>query len=84
MNKMGFSANTAGNHIFDYPLDVIKRQAAAANFPILGANIVEAAGDRVAEPFKPYIMLQRNGLTIGILGLTTVETKEKASQFNLH
>ena len=34
MNKMGFSANTAGNHIFDYPLDVIKRQAAAANFPI--------------------------------------------------
>ena len=83
MNKMGFSANTAGNHIFDYPLDVIKRQAAAANFPILGANIVEAAGDRVAEPFKPYIMLQRNGLTIGILGLTTVETKEKASQFNL-
>ena len=51
MNKMGFSANTAGNHIFDYPLDVIKRQAAAANFPILGANIVEAAGDRVAEPF---------------------------------
>lgn len=83
MNKMGFSANTAGNHIFDYPLDVIKRQAAAANFPILGANIVEAAGDRVAEPFKPYVMLQRNGLTIGILGLTTVETKEKASQFNL-
>ena len=83
MNKMGFSANTAGNHIFDYPLDVIKRQAAAANFPILGANIVEAAGDRVAEPFKPYVMLQRNGLTIGILGLTTVETKGKASQFNL-
>ena len=33
--------------------------------------------------FKPYVMLQRNGLTIGILGLTTVETKEKASQFNL-
>lgn len=49
----------------------------------MGANIVEAAGDRVAEPFKPYVMLQRNGLTIGILGLTTVETKEKASQFNL-
>lgn len=64
-------------------MDVIKRQAAATNFPILGANIVEAAGDRVAEPFKPYVMLQRNGLTIGILGLTTVETKEKASQFNL-
>lgn len=83
MNKMGFSANTAGNHIFDYPLDVIKRQAAAANFPILGANIVEAAGDRVAEPFKPYVMLQRNGLTIGIVGLTTIETQEKASQFNL-
>ena len=49
----------------------------------MGANIVEAAGDRVAEPFKPYVMLQRNGLTIGILGLTTIETKEKASQFNL-
>lgn len=83
MNMMGFSANTAGNHIFDYPLDVIKRQAAAANFPILGANIVEAAGDRVAEPFKPYVMLHRNGLTIGIVGLTTIETTEKASQFNL-
>ncbi|MCD8360812.1 MAG: hypothetical protein LUC29_08385 [Acidaminococcaceae bacterium] len=44
MNKMGFAANAAGNHIFDYPLEIIKKQAAAAEFPLLGANILTAAG----------------------------------------
>ncbi|WP_455652594.1 bifunctional metallophosphatase/5'-nucleotidase [Phascolarctobacterium sp.] len=83
MNKMGFAANTAGNHIFDYPLEIIKKQAAAAEFPLLGANILTAAGDKVAEPFRPYTMLQKQGLTIGIIGLTTLETRDKASQTNL-
>lgn len=83
MNKMDFAANVAGNHIFDYPLEVIKKQTATANFPVLGANILAAAGDKIAEPFLPYTIVQRNGLTIGIVGLTTIETQNKASQTNL-
>ena len=40
MNRMGFSANCAGNHAFDYNADIIKQQAKAANFPLLAANII--------------------------------------------
>lgn len=83
MNRMPFAANVAGNHIFDYPLDIIKKQAAAAQFPFLSANIIAEETGKVAEPFQPYILLQRSGLTIGVVGLTTGETKNKVSQSNL-
>lgn len=83
MNKMAFAANVAGNHIFDYPLDVIKKQAAAADFPFLAANILAKGSTKTAEPFQPYRLVQRNGLTIGIVGLVTEETKTKASESNM-
>ncbi|WP_337366450.1 5'-nucleotidase C-terminal domain-containing protein [Phascolarctobacterium sp.] len=83
MNRMPFAANVAGNHIFDYPLDVIKKQASAAQFPLLSANILAVETGKVAEPFQPYSLLTRNGLTIGVVGLTTGETKTKVSQANL-
>lgn len=78
MNRMPFAANVAGNHIFDYPLDVIKKQASAAQFPLLSANILAVETGKVAEPFQPYSLLARNGLTIGVVGLTTGRNKNQS------
>ena len=69
MNRMGFSANCAGNHAFDYNADIIKQQAKAANFPLLAANIIDSRSGRIAEPFVPYTVVERQGVKIGFIGV---------------
>ncbi len=78
MNQMGFSADVMGNHIFDYDQKVIAKQAAAATFPLLAANLSFAEGNFV----KPYTILNRNGLKIAVIGVATEETLLKSSQKN--
>ena len=78
MNQMGFSADVVGNHIFDYDQKVIAKQAAAATFPLLAANLSFAGGDFV----KPYVVLNRSGLKIAVIGVATEETLLKSSHKN--
>jgi len=83
MNAVGFAADAVGNHKFDVPRCEIELNAKAANFPLLSANIIDARTKMVAQPFKPYIIVENNGIKIGIVGLTTIETISKATQKNL-
>lgn len=68
MNRLGFAVNCAGNHAFDYDMEVIKRQAAAAQFPVLAANITDGSGE-IPEPFAPCTLVERGGVKIGITGV---------------
>ncbi len=77
MNEMGFAANCAGNHAFDYDFDVIRQQAAAAKFPILAANIIDSRTGRIAEPFIPYTVVERRGVKIGVIGILGQEALQK-------
>ena len=78
MNQMGFSADVMGNHIFDYDQKVIAKQATAATFPFLAANLQFSEGNWA----KPYVVLNRNGLKIAVIGVATDETLLKSSQKN--
>ena len=69
MNEMGFTANCAGNHAFDYDWDIIKKQARAADFPLLAANIIDSRTGKIAAPFVPYALTERSGVKIGIIGV---------------
>ena len=84
MNAVGFAADAVGNHKFDVPRSDIELNAKAANFPLLSANIIDARTKMVAQPFKPYIIMEHQGIKIGIIGLTTIETLSKATQKNLN
>ena len=42
-NAWGLDATSYGNHEFDYGVERLKEQQARANFPFLGANIVDEA-----------------------------------------
>lgn len=73
MNEVGYDAAALGNHEFNYGLDVLRTFEDQLDFPLLGANAVDAATGRPA--FAPYLIKQfrtRRGpkLTVGILGLT--------------
>ena len=68
MNLMGYDAATIGNHEFDFGLDNMARLFRMANFPIVCSNY-DFTGTELADIVKPYIILKRNGLKIGVFAL---------------
>ncbi len=68
MNMMGIDAATIGNHEFDFGLDNMARLFRMANFPIVCANY-DFTGTVCEGLVKPYVIINRNGLKIGVFGL---------------
>jgi len=74
MNAAGFDAMALGNHEFDWGLPVLKQRMAQATFPLLAANIIDRATGRPADFVKPYIIIEKQGIKIAVVGLTTPDT----------
>jgi 2',3'-cyclic-nucleotide 2'-phosphodiesterase / 3'-nucleotidase len=69
MNYMNYDAGTVGNHDIEPGHDVYDKINKEFNFPWLAAN---AINKKTNEPyFKPYTVIERNGLKIAVLGLIT-------------
>ncbi len=69
MNRMGYDVGAIGNHEFDCGLDNMARVFKELAFPIVCANY-DFCGTVVEGLVKPYITLKRNGLKIGLFGLS--------------
>lgn len=69
MNTMRYDAATIGNHEFDFGLDNMARLFRKAQFPIVCANY-DFTGTVVEGLVKPYIILKRKGVKIGVFGLS--------------
>ena len=69
MNEMRYDAATIGNHEFDFGLENMTRLFKMAHFPIVCSNY-DFADTELAQIVKPYIILKRNGLKIGIFALS--------------
>jgi len=68
MNYMQYDALTVGNHEVEQGLEVCDRLRSESNFPWLSANSKLEDG---SSYYEPYTILERSGIKIGILGLTT-------------
>lgn len=72
-NAMGLDATVIGNHDFDFGYERLLELKEMAKFPILSANIYQINNSDLA--FLPYVLRRLpNGLTVGIIGLSTIET----------
>jgi len=75
MNLIGFDAMTIGNHEFDWGSGTVsvyqdgKSINGEAEFPFLGANIVLKENGKLDSWIKPYTVIKRQGLKIGIIGI---------------
>ncbi|MGN1262612.1 MAG: bifunctional metallophosphatase/5'-nucleotidase [Prevotella sp.] len=69
MNMMKYDAATIGNHEFDFGLDNMARIFRMADFPIVCANY-DFTGTPVEGLVKPYVVLKRKGLRIGVFGVS--------------
>ena len=74
MNSIGFDAMTLGNHEFDWGLTRLKERIAQSHFPYLSANIIDLQTGSGIDFVKPYIIIEKNGVKVGIIGLATPET----------
>jgi 5'-nucleotidase len=68
MNRMNYDAGTLGNHEFDNGMDTLALILRNAKFPEISSNY-DVEKTPLKGIIKPYIVLIKNGLRIGILGL---------------
>ena len=69
INYLGYDAQTFGNHDVETGHAVYDKWIKDLNCPTLGANIIDT---RQESPYVlPYLMLEREGVKIAILGMLT-------------
>lgn len=70
MNYLKYDAMAIGNHEYNYGPQVMEKAKSEAHFPWLSANTLKKGTDRFYT--KPYQIIKlKNGLRVGVLGLTT-------------
>nr|WP_314740057.1 bifunctional UDP-sugar hydrolase/5'-nucleotidase UshA [uncultured Haemophilus sp.] len=72
LNEIGYEAMVLGNHEFDSPLQILTMQEKWAKFPLLSANVINKQTEKPLV--KPYVMLNKQGLKVAVVGLTTEDT----------
>ena len=82
MNLVRFDAMTLGNHEFDWGRETLAGIIRDARFPIVSANIVDRNGQTMTG-VKPYVILERKGLKVAVIGLTTPQTVHMANAKSL-
>ncbi|MGW2344785.1 bifunctional metallophosphatase/5'-nucleotidase [Streptomyces sp. NPDC001661] len=73
MNAIGYDAVALGNHEFNYGIETLRKFESQCDFPLLGANAVDAKTERPA--FPPYFMKRLRtphgkDVKVAVLGLT--------------
>lgn len=69
-NEVGYDARALGNHDFNYGLDYLSYYVDNNRAPFINDNVLDAATN---VPFfgKEYTIIEKAGLKIGIMGITT-------------
>ena len=81
MNHIGYHAMALGNHEFDNPLAVLRKQEELALFPFLSANVLERKTGKSA--FQTHASFIFNGIKVVVVGLTTEDTRKMVNPENV-
>ncbi len=83
MSVIGYDAMAIGNHEFDNPLSVIRKQQTEwAKFPFISANIYHQKD--MSRVFPSHISKTVGGVRVVIFGLTTEDTPKKSKAEHTH
>jgi len=78
MRRLGYAAAALGNHDLDFGRQAFDANRTSASIPYLAANILRD-DHRQPSLVKPYVLLHRGRVTIGVVGLATVDTPKTAA-----
>lgn len=82
MNMIGYDAWCVGNHDFDISQKNLRQLTEIARFPTLSANIVDSR-DLYPVNNKPYVIIKKDGIRVGIIGVMTQDLYHLVNQNNL-
>ncbi len=74
INAMPYDTFTLGNHEFDWGPETLIKTTAGFDIPILCANIIDKRTNLPLENTVPYVIIEKSGVNVGILGLITDAT----------
>jgi 2',3'-cyclic-nucleotide 2'-phosphodiesterase (5'-nucleotidase family) len=83
MNMIGYQACVPGNHDFDLGAENLAELIRLSNFPWISCNIVDQETGQIWPPLKEYIVVEKNGVKIGITGTTTISTEKMSFPDNI-
>jgi len=75
-NAWGLDATSYGNHEFDYGVDRLLQHQDRANFPFLGANIVDETTGTNPDWVQGTEVFDYEGIPIGVIGIELSSTPE--------
>jgi 5'-nucleotidase len=81
LDEMGYQAVVPGNHEFDDGWRVWLKYVESLKTPVLAANVAfdPPINSPALAKIKPYLILERGGRKIGVIGLATPETPETSN-----
>ncbi|HTO99548.1 MAG TPA: bifunctional UDP-sugar hydrolase/5'-nucleotidase [Myxococcales bacterium] len=82
-NALGVGAQALGNHEFDFGVEVLKERVAQAKYPLLAANVFFKGTRRRPGWLRPSVLLDVEGIRVGIVGLATVSTPITTNPVNV-
>ena len=69
LNALDYDAAALGNHEFNFGVDVLTRSLSRATYAIVSSNVYGLPRDSVA--YRRSVVIERGGVRVGIVGLTT-------------
>jgi 5'-nucleotidase / UDP-sugar diphosphatase len=78
MGRMNYAAAAFGNHEFDFGRDTFLQNRKRGGYPYLSANLRVKDPHLSAFALPPFAVLERRGLKIGVVGLSTERTLQQA------
>jgi len=80
LNGMGCRGMVVGNHEFNFGLRFVESLRQAADFPLLGANVI---GPRGEPYFEPVLRFRRRGRVVAVLAITTPQVPRWEEPWNI-
>ena len=74
LNALRLDAMTLGNHEFDWGLDKLQARINESTYPYVSANVREKEPKGRLDFLRPFVMLERCGVKIAVIGIVTPET----------
>jgi 5'-nucleotidase / UDP-sugar diphosphatase len=82
-NDIGYDAMALGNHDYDMGEKSLIDALANAKFPVLSANIIDTNTSDIPKYLRPYVIIEKLGIKIGIIGITTTDTEKMCFPDNI-
>ncbi|MHC2993998.1 MAG: 5'-nucleotidase C-terminal domain-containing protein [Candidatus Atribacteria bacterium] len=75
--EMGLELSAVGNHEFDWGIDKIVKWAEDGELTFVCTNIYDIRTNEPVDWAEPFVIIEREGIKVGFIGLATPETAYK-------